>query len=65
MRLCYSIVLFMSLVMLSSGIGLIAGCGQKGALYLPAEPAQQAKKQAAKKSSTDKTQTEKNLTSKP
>lgn len=65
MRLCYSIVLFMSLVMLTSGLGLIAGCGKKGALYLPAEPVQQTKKQAAKKSSTDKTQKDKNLTKKP
>ncbi|MDH5446795.1 MAG: lipoprotein [Gammaproteobacteria bacterium] len=48
MRLCYSIVMFMALIMLTSGISLLAGCGQKGALYLPAEPAPASVKQTKK-----------------
>jgi len=41
MRLCYSIVMFMALLMLISGVSLISACGKKGLLYHPVE-AQQA-----------------------
>ena len=44
MRLCYSIVMFMALIMLTSGVSLIAACGQKGPLYHPSEVQQQADK---------------------
>jgi len=40
--------MFMALIMLTSGISLLAGCGQKGALYLPAEPAPASVKQTKK-----------------
>ena len=53
MRLCYSLVMFMSLIMLGSGISLLAACGQKGPLYLPSEVQQQADKD---KKSPGKTQ---------
>ena len=50
MRLCYSLVMFMALIMLSAGFTVIAGCGKKGPLYQPSEVQQQADK--AKKTST-------------
>jgi len=52
MRLCYSIVMFMALLMLVSGLSLMAGCGKKGPLYHPIE-AQQT--DARKTTETDKT----------
>ncbi|MDH5180469.1 MAG: lipoprotein [Gammaproteobacteria bacterium] len=39
MRLCYSILLTMMLIMLTSAATLLAGCGQKGPLFLPAPAA--------------------------
>lgn len=45
MRLCYSIVMFMALLMLVSGLSLISGCGKKGPLYHPPQTQQQVDKQ--------------------
>lgn len=47
MRLCYSIVMSMALIMLVTGAGVISGCGKKGALYIPSEPQQQAARKKA------------------
>lgn len=46
MRLCYSLLVFMSLLVLISAASLVAGCGKKGALYIPTEP--QTKEEIAK-----------------
>jgi len=35
MRLCYPIMLLVSLAMLAGSAVLLSGCGQKGPLYLP------------------------------
>ena len=62
MRLCYSLVLFMALIMLTAGISVISGCGKKGVLYLPSEAQQkeqQKKAQAAKKQTPTTTTTPK------
>lgn len=56
MRLCYSIVTFMALLMLVSGFGLVSGCGQKGALYHPTEAQQQTDKDKTKKTTSKTTQ---------
>lgn len=56
MRLCYSIVTFMALLMLLSGVSLISACGQKGALYHPAEVQQKIDKEKAKQANTKPTQ---------
>jgi len=53
MRLCYSVVMFMALLMLASGISLISGCGKKGALYHPAEAQQQVEKDKNKPNKPD------------
>ena len=44
MRLCYSIVTVMALLMLTAGLSVIAGCGKKGPLYHPDTIQQQADK---------------------
>lgn len=49
MRLCYSIVMFVALLVLLSGVSLVSACGQKGALYHPAEVQQQTDKDKTKK----------------
>lgn len=49
MRLCYSLLMFMALLMLISGASLVAGCGKKGPLYHPAEGQHTADEAAAKK----------------
>lgn len=51
MRLCYSILMSMALIMLLNSAFLLGGCGQKGALYLPPDPAAieaEKKKKSAK-----------------
>ena len=35
MRLCYTLVTCMALLMLASGTSLLTGCGKKGLLYHP------------------------------
>lgn len=52
MRLRYSLVMSMALLMLASGASLVAACGKKGPLYHPAEAGQQADKEKTKKTST-------------
>ena len=44
MRLCYSIVMFMALIMLTAGLTVIAGCGKKGPLYHPDDVQQSTEK---------------------
>ncbi len=54
MRLCYSLVMFMALLMLVSGASLLSGCGKKGPLYHP--PATETPADKAKaKAKADKT----------
>ena len=53
MRLCYSIVTFMALIMLTVGISVISGCGKKGPLYHPAEVQAQKAKEKANKTPTN------------
>lgn len=57
MRLCYSLVMFMALLMLVSGVSLISGCGQKGPLYLPTEAQKQAPKNKSEQDKTKQTKT--------
>lgn len=38
MRLCYSLIMLMALLMLGSALSLLSGCGKKGALYHPPDP---------------------------
>ena len=56
MRLCYSLVTCMALLMLVSGVSLISGCGQKGPLYHPIEAQPQVDKDKTKR--TDKKATQ-------
>lgn len=48
MRLYYPSIMFMALLILASGVSLIAGCGQKGALYHSPEVNQMTDKDKAK-----------------
>lgn len=55
MRLCYSIIQTMALTILLGAVALLAGCGQKGPLYLPSsqdEAANVVKKAPAEKKLT-------------
>ena len=58
MRLCYSLVMFMALLALVSGVSLISGCGKKGPLYQPVEPQQQTEMKDAKTKAKQKTTTQ-------
>ena len=55
MRLCYSLVMFMALIMLTSGLSLIAACGKKGPLYHPSEVQQQVDKKKSDEEKNKKT----------
>ena len=58
MRLCYSLVMFMALLALVSGVSLISGCGKKGPLYHPGEAQQQTEKKDAAAKAKQKTPTQ-------